>query len=67
MCVGDELTDDSASTLQRSKSKRSTFPSGAAGVAGVAPGRAVAVFTSVVWGEWRLGMGLERPLLCTIT
>jgi hypothetical protein len=25
----------------------------------------VAVFTSVVWGEWRLGMGLERPLLCT--
>jgi hypothetical protein len=29
VCVGDELTDDSASTLQRSKSKRSTFPGGA--------------------------------------
>lgn len=80
MCVEDELTGDSASPLQCSKSKRSTFPGGAplaqkskawsgilrladaAGVTGVAPVLAVAVFTSVVWGEWRLGMG-ARPLL----
>jgi hypothetical protein len=30
VCVGDELTDDSASTLHRPKSKRSTFPGGGA-------------------------------------
>lgn len=75
MCVGDLLTDDSASPLQQSESKRSTLPGGASlahmrgvGSSGVLmqparPGwpRDVQWLSArcVVWGEWRLGTGLE--------